>query len=565
LGSPLLAVDSAWLGGNVSSSRIISGSAPYSSMAGITGIGLLGTLIVALQVALFIALVKSSHEVHETLRPLLRGLSLSLAEFKDRFGDEDNIVTRARTRYRRALEKIEKVDTALITSSVLSYTDAVEVFGKKLRFTEYDQFYRSGPSILITLGLLGTFAGLTGNLGELSSILDSAKNSPAESLLRVSSILSPMATAFISSLVAVGLSIALWIMGTTRGTSTMIVDLGELLGAYLDQVVQANSKQYSLMRESLERMESYLTDFLSKFTDQVGRSIDKAMRDKMGEIFDSITDSADTYARYVGFIEESGAQLRDAGLCFENASRIFAESSLATEFSDASKNLTETFQAAARSSSQLIETTTGLDAILDSISDSCNQATEYFSEMNEFAKTQKELSTKILEVARTAVEELSGSTKQLREARLAVGRDARANEELVATTASRLEAVENSMNAITSTLKELIRVSKSNQSESSQALTEMKNDFIKSTAAVNESVGERIARFKESMQQMAGVLEAIARDNTEGMRAIGSVVEQASASIQQSSSAITTSMNRFQADIDRRFAMDSQTSSPSET
>ena len=560
-----MAVDSAWLGGNVSSSRIISGSAPYSSMAGITGIGLLGTLIVALQVALFIALVKSSHEVHETLRPLLRGLSLSLAEFKDRFGDEDNIVTRARTRYRRALEKIEKVDTALITSSVLSYTDAVEVFGKKLRFTEYDQFYRSGPSILITLGLLGTFAGLTGNLGELSSILDSAKNSPAESLLRVSSILSPMATAFISSLVAVGLSIALWIMGTTRGTSTMIVDLGELLGAYLDQVVQANSKQYSLMRESLERMESYLTDFLSKFTDQVGRSIDKAMRDKMGEIFDSITDSADTYARYVGFIEESGAQLRDAGLCFENASRIFAESSLATEFSDASKNLTETFQAAARSSSQLIETTTGLDAILDSISDSCNQATEYFSEMNEFAKTQKELSTKILEVARTAVEELSGSTKQLREARLAVGRDARANEELVATTASRLEAVENSMNAITSTLKELIRVSKSNQSESSQALTEMKNDFIKSTAAVNESVGERIARFKESMQQMAGVLEAIARDNTEGMRAIGSVVEQASASIQQSSSAITTSMNRFQADIDRRFAMDSQTSSPSET
>jgi len=98
-------------------------------MAGITGIGLLGTLIVALQIALFIALIKSSHEVHESLQPLIKGLSLSLAEFKDRFGDEDNIVTRARTRYRRALEKIEKVDTALITSSVLSYTKAVEIFG----------------------------------------------------------------------------------------------------------------------------------------------------------------------------------------------------------------------------------------------------------------------------------------------------------------------------------------------------------------------------------------------------------------------------------------------------
>lgn len=534
-------------------------------MAGITGIGLLGTLIVALQVALFIALVKSSHEVHETLRPLLKGLSLSLAEFKDRFGDEDNIVTRARTRYRRALEKIEKVDTALITSSVLSYTDAVEVFGMKLRFTEYDQFYRSGPSILITLGLLGTFTGLTGNLGELSSILDSAKNSPAESLLRVSSILSPMATAFISSLVAVGLSIALWIMGTTRGISTMIADLGELLGAYLDQVVQANSKQYSLMRESLERMESYLTDFLSKFTDQVGRSIDKAMRDKMGEIFDSITDSADTYARYVGFIEESGAQLRDAGLCFENASRIFANSSFAAEFADATQSFTETFRGAADSSRQLIETTTGLEAVLDSLRDSCRQATEYFSEMNEYAKSQNDLSSDILEVTKSSVEELAGSTKQLREARLAVGRDARANEELIATTSTKLEAVENSMNTITLTLEELISTSKSSQAQSSQALTEMKNDFIKSTAAVNESVGERIARFKESMQQMAGVLEAIARDNMEGIRAIGSVVEQAGVSIQQSSSAITTSMNRFQADINMRLAMDSQTSSPSES
>jgi LPS sulfotransferase NodH len=527
-------------------------------MAGITGIGLLGTLIVALQIALFFALIKSSHEVHESLQPLIKGLSLSLAEFKDRFGDEDNIVTRARTRYRRALEKIEKVDTALITSSVLSYTKAVEIFGLKLRFTEYDQFYRSGPSILITLGLLGTFAGLTGNLGELSSILDSAKSSPAESLLRVSSILSPMATAFISSLVAVGLSIALWIVGTIRGTSTMIVDLGELMGAYLDQVVQANSKRYSLMRESLERMESHLTGFLSKFTDSVGTAIDKAMKDKMGEIFDSITDSANTYARYVGFIEESGAQLRDAGLSFENASKILAGSSFATEFSEASKNLTKTFRDATESSRQFIETTIGLDAILDSISDSCNQATVYFAEMNEFAKAQNDLSSNILEAARSSVEELAVSTKQLREARLAVGRDARANEQLVATTSDKLEAVENSMNAITLTLKELIIASKSSQAQSTEAVLAMKNDLIKSTAAVNESVGERIMRFKESMQQMAVVLESVARDNTEGMRAIGSVVEQAGLSIQQSSSAITTSMNRLQADIDRRLTVDSQ-------
>lgn len=528
------------------------------SMTDNIGISLLGAVIVAMQMILFFALVKSSQEVNDSLRPLLKGLSLSLAEFKDRFGDEDNIVTRARTRYRRALEKIEKVDTSLITSSVLSYTDAVSIFGLKLRFTQFEQFYRSGPSILITLGLLGTFAGLTGNLGELSSILSSANSSPAESLLRVSSILAPMATAFISSLVAVGLSIALWIIGTLRGTSTMIVDLGELMGAYLDQVVQANSKQYSLMRESLERMESYLTDFLSKFTDEVGRSIDKAMKDKMGEVFDSITNSANTYSRYVSFIEASGTQLRDAGKCFENASRVFADSTFATEFSDATQSFTEAFRGAADSSRHLIETTKEFKSVLDSILESCSQATVYFSEMNQFANTQNDLSSDILEVTKSSVEELAGTTKQIRETRLAVGRDARANEQLVATTAERLVAVENSMNTITGALEQLTNSSKSSQAQSTEVMIEMKNDFIKSFAAVNESVGERIAKFKESMQQMAVILESVARNNIEGMRTIGSVVEQVGQSIQKSSTAITTTMNRIQADIDRGYTTDSQ-------
>jgi hypothetical protein len=529
------------------------------------GIGLLGAVIVALQICLFVGLIKTSEEVHKTVRPLLKGLSLSLAEFNDRFGDEDNIVTRARTRYRRALEKIEKVDTALITSSVLSYTDAVSIYGLRLRYTEFDQFYRSGPGILITLGLLGTFAGLTGNLGELSNILDSAKTSPAESLLRVSSILAPMATAFISSLVAVGLSIILWITGTIRGTTTMVADLSELLGAYLDQVVQANSKQYSLMRESLERMESYLTDFLSKFTDQVGQSIDRAMKDKIGQVFDTIAGSAETYAKYVGFIEESGSQLRDAGYCFENASKVFADSSFATDFADATVKFTDTFRTAAESSRQLIETTNGLEAVLHSMMDSCNQATEYFSEMNQFAQNQKEISSEILELAKSSVEELAGSTKQLREARLAVGRDARANELLVATTSEKLEAVERSMNSITSTLYDLINTSNANQERSATVMAAIKNDFIQSTTSVNESVSERLVKFKESMQQMAGVLEAIARDNSESIKVIGSAIDQASQSIQQSSTAVTTSMSKFQADIDRRFVLETQMITPGES
>ena len=530
-------------------------------MTGITGIGSLGTAIITLEISLFIALVNSSQQVRKVIEPLRKRLKQSLSDFNDGFGKgEDNIVTKARRRFIQARKKIERVDTALIVSSILAEEDAIRLKKLRLTYADYEHFYRSGPSILITLGLLGTFAGLTANLGELSYILDSAKTSPADSLLRVSTILAPMATAFISSLVAVAFSIVLWIIGTAHGTTSMVSDLGEFIGAYLDQVIQADDSLdlYKSVEESHKDTRKFLTGYLVDFKKQIGESIEKAMTDKIGEVFNSITSSASTYARYVSFIEESGAKLRDAGICFESASKTFANSSFATEFGDATESFTGSLKLATDSSRQLIVTATGLEAVLQSLQSSCDHAATYFYEMNEFAKTQNDLGGEIIDLVKSSVEELSDSTKQLREARLAVGRDARANEQLVATTAERLVSVEMSMKSITDALNNLNHSSNSSQKNLADAILLLKNDFIKSTVAVNESVGERIMKFKDSMQQMASVLEDAARENSDSARAIESVMNQASQSFQQSTAAICSSMKKFDTNIDLRLAMDSQ-------
>jgi hypothetical protein len=545
-------------------SRLFIIALSQSKMTGITDIGFLGAAIIALQVGLFIVLVKSSQQVRKTIDPLRQRLKQSLSEFNDQFSDsESNIVVKARERFVQARKKIERVDTSLIVSSVLSEEQAFKFRKFRLTYVDYEHFYRSGPSILITLGLLGTFAGLTANLGELSNILDSAKTSPADSLLRVSTILEPMATAFISSLIAVALSIVLWIMGTIHGTTSMATDLGEFIGAYLDQVVQSDHRHtfYQPVENSHKDTRSFLTKFLADFKEQVGESIEKAMKDKIGEVFNSISSSASTYARYVSFIEESGSKLRDAGICFENASKTFANSSFATEFGDATDNFTGSLRLATDSSRQLILTATGLEAVLQSLQSSCDHAATYFYEMNEFAKTQNDLSTEIIELVKSSVEELSDSTKQLREARLAVGRDARANEQLVATTAQRLESVERSMKSITDTLDQLIKSSKSSQKDLADAMLTMKNDFIKSSAAVNESVGERIMRFKDSIQQMSSILEVAARENRDSSKVFESVMSQASESFQQSSAEISSTMRKLENDIDLWFAMANKNSS----
>jgi signal transduction histidine kinase len=371
-----------------------------------------------------------------------------------------------------------------------------------------------------------------------------------------------MATAFVSSLIAVALSVVLWIMGTIQGTTSLATDLGEFIGAYLDQVVQSDAEDryafYQPVENSHKDMCLFLTDYLDKFKKQVGESIEKAMKDKINDVFNSISDSATTYARYVSFIEESGSKLRDAGICFENASKTFASSSFATEFGDATDNFTGSLRLATDSSRQLILTATGLEAVLQSLQSSCDHAATYFYEMNEFAKTQNDLSTEIIELMKSSVEELSDSTKQLREARLAVGRDARANEQLVATTAQRLESVERSMKSMTDTLDQLIKSSKSSQKEVADAMLSMKNDFIVSTTAVNESVGERIMRLKDSIQQMTSFLEVAARDSKDSAKVIESVMNQASDSFQQSSTQISSTMRRLENDIDLRIAMANQ-------
>lgn len=461
-------------------------------MDSILKIGPLGFAVIVFQIVLFYSLIYCSLKVSNKTRPLLRTMSQSLADFTDRFGDEDNVVTRARTRYRRALENIEKVNTQLITSSMLSYTEAVRIFGIKLSFSEFDQLIRSGPSILITLGLLGTFIGLTGNLSELSLILDSARLSPAESLLRASGILGPMATAFISSLVAVSLSLAVWIIGTIKGVNTTVSDLNELMGAYLDQVIQANSKRYSLMRESMERMESYLEEFLATFTDRVGVSIDRAMRDKISEVFESLRESSSAHAKYVSLLEDGSNALQDAGNAFERASLTFAKSSFATDFSESTERFLAAANDVSQKSSSLAISASQLETLLTSLRDSCTQGTHYFVEMREAASAQSQVTLSALEIGRQSLMGLQEATKQLREARLAVGRDARANKELTEYITKGIENVQQTMERVTNSLN----ATTSRSEEQLLAFTQMLESFkyqVRELAESLKSASERLA------------------------------------------------------------------------
>ena len=395
-------------------------------------VGAFGVGIIALELALFVMALVYGRQVSRELRPLLRNLSASLRDFDDKFGDEECLVTKARTRYRRSLRHIESVDARLVAESSLSESEAVKVLGKRMSYSQFEHAYKTVPSILVTLGLLGTFVGLASNLGELALILDATQASPAGALLRASRILEPMATAFLTSLVGVALSIFLWLQGNIQGTHTVIEDVRELTSAYLDQVIQANSKRFSLLKESVDRMEGYLSEFLSSFSDRVGLAIDKAMNEKIGQVFNSIKQSAEAYSYYVALLDEGSQQLNESASRFFQASKVFVSSDFAAKFGEATTQFMATTDVASQSLNNLIQSTQTLDQELLKTRETIEQGADLCSAiLRSGSDSMSEISSasSSLDSASSSVTE---AAKQLREARLAVGRDARANETMTA-------------------------------------------------------------------------------------------------------------------------------------
>ena len=395
-------------------------------------VGAFGAGIIALESVLFLAALIYSRQVSRDLRPILRNLSASLRDFDDKFGDAECLVTKARTRYRRSLKHIESVDARLVAESALSESEAVKVLGKRMSYSQFEHAYKSVPSTLVTLGLLGTFVGLASNLGELALILDATQASPAGALLRASRILEPMATAFLTSLVGVALSILLWLQGNIQGTHTVIEDVRELTSAYLDQVIQANSKRFTLRKESVDRMEGYLSEFLSSFSDRVGLAIDKAMNEKIGQVFNSIKQSAEAYSYYVTLLDEGSQQLNESASRFFQASKVFGSSDFATKFGDATAQFMATTDVASQSLTSLIQSTQTLDRELLRTRETIEQGADLCSAiLKSGSDSMREISnaSSSMESASSSVAE---AAKQLREARLAVGRDARANESITA-------------------------------------------------------------------------------------------------------------------------------------
>jgi methyl-accepting chemotaxis protein len=378
-------------------------------------IGIPGWIIIICQLAVFGLILNLGLDVDKSTRPVRLALSRCLRESRDLIPDNDSEMNLARncaTRYRIAAARIEDVDAYAISNSEISRATASRLFKRSWSYLKIDELLHGGSGFLVTLGLIGTFFGLMANMVQLSElVLASESTSQQASLMQgLAAVFPSMAAAFTTSLVGVLLSSILWIIGTINGMLSLKDELVELLSGYLEQVVQADCRRYSLVGESMERMEKYLTDYLSRFSDVVGGSIERAIMKNISSLVSALNYQVDQVTSLVSRIKEDSGRLSDAGQLYYRASKVLSESDFAEKFGDACTLFLESSDQFSRSSALLADASTDAASSSKKLSESITVSSEVTESLGNSLIEAKSNTAKVLSLGVDSIEKLREAT-----------------------------------------------------------------------------------------------------------------------------------------------------------
>ena len=192
-----------------------------------------------------------------------------------------------------------------------------------------ERLVKNSVSLMVVLGLLGTFYGLTMSVGRLVELLGTSGNS--DMLVSMDSVITGlissvrgMAVAFSTSLAGVGGSIVITVMGIVVNVEEARQSLMVQIEDYLDNVVE---------QELLQQKESEL----SRISRAIVTSFDGFSAKVEDILRNTVLDFSDKLAAAGSNIENSSKCLEGTIIKFENALAVF--SSNTRDFSEFNHNL----------------------------------------------------------------------------------------------------------------------------------------------------------------------------------------------------------------------------------
>lgn len=447
------------------------------------------------------------------LNDLIRPISRQLIEMhKGNTGGLEPKLGHIRHRYISLLSHVDNIDTAEFSAGEIERL-SLRIFGREVTAASAHSWIHQAPGILISLGLLGTFWGLTVGLSQISGALAPGAT-PDQTMKTLSAIVAPMGTAFQTSLIGLLFSLIVLITSQLSGARTCLERCESLLSSWLETVLpqELGDKLMTPLKKSIDGLNETSKQLPSVISLSVEQGMNAAFAEKLATMFNlnsTIAVEAQNATRQMAAV---ASNLNESGQDFVMAARVFQQSKFPEALRESVLGLLETKE-------RITDSSESLSARMQEMRDALLVMNSQWQFLAKSAETELEtcrLATQQMHQGLTQLQnssqsldagvEISGiAAKQLKETRLEIMRDRKISIEIAEAVRDRL-AVDSSATESCQVFAEALATALNKWNTSVEQLDSLRQQFIQ--IAINDRNDDQV-KVEELAQKTQGLISSI--------------------------------------------------------
>ena len=447
------------------------------------------------------------------LNDLIRPISRQLIEMhKGNTGGLEPKLGHIRHRYISLLSHVDNIDTAEFSAGEIERL-SLRIFGREVTAASAHSWIHQAPGILISLGLLGTFWGLTVGLSQISGALAPGAT-PDQTMKTLSAIVAPMGTAFQTSLIGLLFSLIVLITSQLSGARTCLERCESLLSSWLETVLpqELGDKLMTPLKKSIDGLNETSKQLPSVISLSVEQGMNAAFAEKLATMFNlnsTIAVEAQNATRQMAAV---ASNLNESGQDFVMAARVFQQSKFPEALRESVLGLLETKE-------RITDSSESLSARMQEMRDALLVMNSQWQFLAKSAETELEtcrLATQQIHQGLTQLQNSSQSldagveitgiaAKQLKETRLEIMRDRKISIEISEAVRDRL-AVDSSATESCQVFAEALATALNKWNTSVEQLDLLRQQFIQ--IAINDRNDDQV-KVEELAQKTQGLISSI--------------------------------------------------------
>lgn len=489
---------------------------------------------------LMVAVAGAATYLTSALNTLIRPISRQLIELhKGDTGGLGSKLDSIKKRYIALLSHVDSIDTAEFSAGEIERL-SLRIFGREVTAASSHSWIHQAPGILISLGLLGTFWGLTVGLGQISGALAPGAT-PEQTMTALSAIVAPMGTAFQTSLIGLLFSLIVLINSQLSGARTCLERCESLLSSWLETVLpqELGGKLMAPLKKSIDGLNETAQQLPSHVSQSVEKAMKEAFAEKLAKMFNLSSTIAVEAQQATRQLSAVASNLNESGQDFVMAARAFQQS----KFPEA---LRESVSGLLESKERMTASSESLSARMQEVRDALLVTQTQWQLLAKSAETE-------LETCRTATQQMNAglvqlqtssqtlgegvevtsvAAKQLKETRLEVMRDRKLSIEVAEAVRGRL-AIDSSAAETCQAFAVALGTALEKWNTNVSQLDSLRQQFIQ--AAINGRNEDQ-----EKLQEIAGTAQSLIVSINSGLsNDIGNIITNQRQALDKLSEPIT--------------------------